>query len=556
MKITGTRKTDNLINISKLKENHKRGNFPDMKYWSLLALSGISVSAYSGEKIQPNRPNIVLIMADDMGYSDIGCYGSEIATPNIDKLAARGIRFTNFYNNAKCCPSRASLLTGLFNHEAGMGNMVTNADAEIQPGPYQGFLNQQCMTMAEILQLAGYSTYMSGKWHLGERKEHWPLQRGFEKYFGLISGASSYFEIIKEPRMRTMACGNESWTPPDKGFYMTDAISDSAVAFIREHAEAGKKNPFFLYVAYTSPHWPLHALDEDIHKYEGKYSGGWDSLRNQRYRKMLKLGIIGQQHKLSPRTEGIPTWKTTEEKELWIRRMQVYAAMIDRMDQGVGRLVEMLTKMSELDNTLIVFLADNGGCAENASSRNLGVPGVPVGERGSYDSYKEPWANVSNTPYRYYKNFLYEGGIRTPLIATWPEVIKAKGTLTAQVGHLVDLLPTFMAVSGARYPEEFKGKTLTPLRGFSLMQAINGQTFQRTLPLFWEYVGEKAMRQGDWKMVKKKDGPWELYNLNIDPTELNDLSIKEADRLLKMTALYTAWEKEVGVKTIQGKSGE
>ncbi len=527
-----------------------------VRYLPLIALTGCLSAAGAAEKVSAQRPNIVIIMADDMGYSDIGCYGSEISTPNIDRLAARGLRFKNFYNNAKCCPSRASLLTGLYNHEAGMGNMVTNADAQIQPGPYQGFLNENCMTIAEALRTGGYSTYMSGKWHLGERQEHWPLQRGFDKYFGLISGASSYFEIIKEPRTRTMAYGNKSWTPPANGFYLTDAISDSAVAFINSHSKEKKENPFFLYVAYTSPHWPLHALEEDIKKYEGKYASGWDSLRNERYKKILRLGIITEKYKMSPRTEGIPSWKEAENKELWIRRMQVYAAMIDRMDQGIGRVISTLEKLKKLDNTLILFLADNGGCAEIASSRNLGIPGVPIGDKGSYDSYREPWANASNTPYRYYKNWLYEGGIRTPLIIYWPKVVKGAGVLTGQVGHLTDIMPTCLEVSGARYPKQFKSISLKSLRGKSLVPVFKGGTIERNAPIFWEYAGGKAMRKGNWKLVKRNGGEWELYDLKADPTELNNLSVSQPEILKAMSATCQNWEKEVGVRPAKDKSGE
>lgn len=517
-------------------------------YLPLAASSICCLQACGGEEKQAQQPNIILIMADDMGYSDIGCYGSEIATPNIDRLAANGLRFTNFYNNAKCCPSRASLLTGLYNHEAGMGNMVTNANTEIQPGPYQGFLNENCLTLAEVLKPAGYSTYMSGKWHLGEREEHWPQNRGFDKYFGLISGASSYFEIIKESRLRKMAYGNQSWTPPDQGFYMTDAISDSAVAFIQSHENTQKGKPFFLYVAYTAPHWPLHALDEDIKKYEGKYSSGWDSIRNARYKKMLKQGIIGEKHKLSPRTPEILAWDEVEDKDLWIRRMQVYAAMVDRMDQGIGRVLKALELTNELDNTLILFLADNGGCAEVASTRNLAIPGVPVGERGSYDSYHEPWANVSNTPYRYYKNWLYEGGIRTPLIVHWPKIVTGKGKITTQVGHLVDIMPTCIEVAGANYPDPYKNNPLKPLRGQSLAAAFTGKVNNREKPVFWEYAGGNAMRWENWKLVRKKNGEWELYDLESDPTELNNLSSEQPEMLKKMSADYDVWKKEVGVR--------
>lgn len=540
-----------------MKESRLQNTLPGaFRYLPLMALTGYFSEAQAVIKLPAVRPNIVIIMADDMGYSDIGCYGSEIATPNIDRLAARGLRFRNFYNNAKCCPSRASLLTGLYNHETGMGNMVTNADVPIQSGPYQGFLNENCMTIAEVLRTGGYSTYMSGKWHLGERQEHWPLQRGFDKYFGLISGASSYFELIKEPRIRKMAYGNEPWTPPASGFYMTDAISDSAVAFISSHSKDKKENPFFLYVAYTSPHWPLHALDEDIKKYEGKYTQGWDLLRNQRYRKMVQLGIITEKYQLSPRATGIPSWENAEDKDLWVRRMQVYAAMIDRMDQGIGRVVNILEKLNKLDNTLILFLADNGGCAEMAGARNLGVPGVPIGERGSYESYREPWANASNTPYRYYKNWLYEGGIRTPLVIFWPKVLKGKGNITEHVGHLTDIMPTCIEASGSNYPEQFRLNNLKLLRGKSLLPVFKGGTVEREAPIFWEYAGGKAMRQDNWKMVKRNGGEWELYDLNADPTELNDQSVSKTDILKKMSMAYADWENEVGVKPSKAKAGE
>ena len=522
-----------------------------LKITSLVALSALAMNL-----VQAQKPNIIVILADDMGYSDIGCYGSEIATPNIDRLAANGLRFRSFYNNGKCCPTRASLLTGLYNHEVGVGNMVTKADVPYQEGSYQGFLNKQCVTLAEVLRTAGYSTYMSGKWHVGERQEHWPLQRGFDKYFGLISGACSYFEIPKDPPLRTMAYGNKSWTPPAEGFYMTDAISDSAVAFLKSHNRTKRDNPFFMYIAYTAPHWPLHALDEDIKKYDGIYDKGWDSIRNERYRKMVRLGIIGEKLKLSPRTSKIPSWDEAENKKLWIRRMQVYAAMIDRMDQGIGRVISTLEKLKKTENTLIIFLSDNGGANENASSENFNKPGVLTGEKGSSDSYKEPWANVSNTPYRYYKNWMHEGGIITPLIVDWPNVLKGNGTLTNQVGHVIDIMPTLLEVAGAKYPEQFKGNTIKKLRGVSLVPAFRGTAVERTNPLFWEHSGGQAMRQGNWKIVRKNNRPWELYNLETDPTELVNLSEKESVRLKKMTALYEMWEREVGVNALNNKTTE
>ena len=505
-----------------------------------------AIGACTGNQ-KDSAPNIILIMADDMGFSDIGCYGGEVCTPNIDQLAQNGIRFRSFYNNAKSCPTRASLMTGLFNHEAGMGNMTTDVEIE-PPGPYQGYLNENCVTIAQVLKDAGYATYMSGKWHLGEKKQNWPLQHGFDKYFGLISGASSFFEIIKERRERVMAYDHESWTPPSEGFYMTQAFSDSAVAFINRHDQTKRKDPFFLYLAYTAPHWPLHALNEDIAKYAGRYDAGWDEIRNERYQRMLEMGIIDEKYRFTERTEGIPAWSDVDEKELWTRRMQVYAAQIDRMDQGIGQLIDALKKRNMLDNTLIIFLSDNGGCAENPSSRNLAIPGIPVGEKGSYDSYQEPWANASNTPFRLYKNWLYEGGIRTPLIMHWPAKIRSKGEITTHIGHVVDIMSTCMDVAGTKYPDNYNGKPLKSLRGESLLPVITGKPFNRNAPFFWEYSGHLAMRDGNMKIVKSKGQDWELYDLENDPTELINLSASQPEILNKMTTVYQNWAKETGIK--------
>ena len=486
-------------------------------------------------------PNIILIMADDMGYSDIGCYGGEVHTPHLDQLAQNGLRFRTFYNNAKSCPTRASLMTGLFNHEAGMGNMSTDVDKQ-PPGPYQGYLNENCVTIAQVLKDAGYATYMSGKWHLGEKKPNWPLQHGFDKYFGLISGASSYFDLGVG---REMAYDNESWTPPSEGYYMTQAFSDSAVAFVNRHVQTKRKDPFFLYLAYTAPHWPLHALDEDIKKYAGRFDAGWDVLRSERYQRMIDMGIIDEKYRFSERTEGIPSWDDVSEKELWARRMQVYAAQIDRMDQGIGQLMKALKKMNIWDNTLIIFLSDNGGCAE---IRDLGIPGVPVGEAGSYDSYREPWANLSNTPFRLYKNWLHEGGISTPLIMHWPAKIRNKGEMTTQTGHIIDIMATCVDAAGTKYPENYNGKPVKPLRGESLLPvAIHGKTFERKAPFFWEYNGKTAMREGNMKIVKIKGKNWELYDLEKDPTELVNLSDSQPEILNRMVSSYQKWAEETGV---------
>ena len=501
--------------------------------------------ACTGNK-KESPPNILLIVADDMGYSDIGCYGGEAHTPHLDQLAQNGLRFRTFYNNTKSSATRASLMTGLFNHEAGMGN--TSDVANQPPGPYQGYLNENCVTIAQVLKDAGYTTYMSGKWHMGENQAHWPLQHGFDKYFGLISGASSYFELLKEDMERVMACDNEPWTPPSEGFYMTQAFSDSAVAFVNRHVQTKRNQPFFLYVAYTAPHFPLHALDEDIAQYAGRFDAGWDTLRSERYRRMLDMGIIDEKYRPTHRTDGIAAWDETGEKELWARRMQVYAAQIDRMDQGIGQLVEALKKMNVLDNTLIIFLSDNGGCAGNVSNRNLAIPGVPVGERGSYDSYREPWANLSNTPFRLYKNWLHEGGIITPLIMHWPAKIKSKGDITTKVGHVIDIMATCVDVACAQYPATYNGKPVKPLRGESLLPVIMGKTFERKAPLFWEHSGKMAMRDGRMKIVKSKDQDWELYDLENDPTELADLSASQPEILNSMIIAYQKWAEATGIR--------
>jgi arylsulfatase len=498
------------------------------------------------------RPNIVVIMVDDMGYSDISSYGGEIETPNLDRLAENGLRFTAFYNAARCCPTRASLLTGLYPHQTGMGAMVSSVKSDPEPGPYQGFLNPRCVTIAEVLRSAGYRTYMSGKWHVGEKPEHWPRKRGFDRYFGLISGASSYYEIIKDqPRIRQMVLDDDPWKPPEEGFYMTDAFSDHAVRCIREHRESHPKDPFFLYLAYTAPHWPLHALPEDIAKYQSRYEDGWDALRAERHRRMLEMGIIDERYVLSPTPPSIPAWEDAEDKDDWQRRMAVYAAMIDRADQGIGQLVSTLEEMEALDNTLVLFLSDNGGCAESVEGRNLHTPGVPVGERGSYVAYKEPWANVSNTPFRLYKQWTHEGGIATPLIAHWPAGIIQPGRISDAVGHVIDIVPTILDVARVPYPDSFDGRSILQLAGQSLSPVFKGMKPMSREALYWEHIGSRAVRQGRWKLVMdRRTKAWELYNLDADPTELNNLAEKHPERVRSLAASWERWAERVGLKEL------
>lgn len=513
--------------------------------------TGVAAAAlpqsFSFARSAGERPNILVILADDMGFSDIGCYGGEVATPHLDGLAANGLRFTQGYSAARCCPTRASLLTGLYPHQAGVGRMVSSEGSPVTEGPYQGFLNGRCVTIAEALRPAGYRTYMSGKWHVGERPEHWPRQRGFDRYFGLISGASSYWEILEQQgRNRVMAQDDTPWTPTPGEFYMTDAFSDFAVRCVEEHDSA---DPFFLYLAYTAPHWPLHAWEKDIDRYRGVYRKGWDALREERHARMKALGIIDPAWALSPRDPEAPAWDMlpAAEQEEWALRMAVYAAMIDRMDQGIGRVTGALRRRDALDNTLIVFLSDNGGCAENIEGRKLHQEGKLPGERGSYVAYDRPWANASNTPFRLYKKYIHEGGIATPFIAHWPAGITARGRMTGEVAHCMDIMPTCLNLAGAAYPERVGGNNITPLEGRDLTPVLQGGTRAGHEALFWEHFGNRGVRQGNWKLVAENKGPWELYDLVADRTEVNGLGETHPEKGAELLALWDTWAEKVGV---------
>ncbi len=484
------------------------------------------------------RPNIVLIMADDMGFSDIGCYGSEISTPNLDRLARKGLRFTHFHNTARCCPTRASLLTGLYPHQAGVGFMVEDRGFPA----YQGYLNDSCVTIAEALRPAGYTTLMTGKWHVGENRPHWPTDRGFDHYFGLISGASNYFRLDPE---RKMAMEDKPYTPPEKGYYMTDAFTDHAVEFLEKYT--GRDKPFFLYLAFTCPHWPLHALPEDIDKYRGKYMIGWDELRRRRHERMIQMSIVRKEWPLTPRDESAAAWKDVGDKEFRDLKMAVYAAQIDCMDQNIGRLLAKLEEIGAADDTLILFLADNGGCAEEV---NRGKAGVPPGGPDSFWSYGLPWANASNTPFRLYKHWVHEGGISTPLIAYWPGKIKQPGALTSQPGHLIDLMATCVDLAGARYPDEFNGHRITPLEGRSLRPIIEGKIREPHPAIYWEHEGNRAVARGKWKLVSRREtgDQWELYDLEADRTEMNNLGPKNPAKVTELAKLWEAWAARVGVQ--------
>jgi arylsulfatase len=515
------------------------------------ALIGLTAVSASAQKAAPG-PNIILILADDMGYSDIGCFGSEIRTPNIDSLAAEGIRMTQFYNASRSCPTRASLLTGLYQHQAGVGDMVN----DLGTPEYQGYLNNHCVTIAEALKLSGYNTYMSGKWHVGARKETLPLQRGFDRYFGTIDGAGSYFQRIPyrtnqaAPRWMT---DSTDFNPPDSGFYMTDAIADNAVKFLS--SEKGKSGPFFLYLAFTAPHWPLHALPEDIAKYRGKYMQGWDNLRKARYKKMLEMGILDQSVKLSARDKDSPDWQklSDEDKKMWDLRMAVYAAMIDRMDQGIGKVLQKVKELGEDGNTVIMFLSDNGGCHEATKNRGAYIKTVTeTGTPGSFDAYEIPWANASNTPFRMFKHWVHEGGISTPFVISYPAKFKGSRILS-QPAHITDIMPTVLDIAGGKYPETFRNNEILKMEGISLMPLFLGKQLKREQPIFFEHEGNRAVRYGDWKLVSsfntvtQKFNEWELYDMKSDRSELNDLSHQNPEMKYKLIELYCDWADRVGV---------
>ena len=450
---------------------------------ALLTLAAAAAKAQEPPK--PAHPNILVILADDMGYSDIGCFGSEIHTPNIDRLASDGVRFTQTYNCARCSPSRACLLTGLYPHETGMGlNYMGTSD---NPA-YKGYINEHSATIADVLSGAGYKTMMSGKWHIGHDRPHWPRDSGFDQFWGILDGASNYFRPGKNSRM----VQNDDPVVVGKDFYMTDAITDHCVDFLQHDGRGAQ--PFFFYLAYTAPHWPLQAHPEDIAKYQGKYLIGWDEVRRQRFERMRKLGVLDPQWELSPRDTDAPSWDDEKNKVEMDRRMAVYAAQIECMDRGIGRVLDTLAATGADKNTLIFFLSDNGASAE---VREKGGPDVQTGGVDSFRSYTLPWANVSNTPFRLFKSWVNEGGISTPMIIRWPGVVPAGGAWHREVTHLIDVMPTCLEAAGAHYPEESHGNKLYPLDGKSLVPLLKGDRWERDKPLVWEHEGNAAAPPGE-----------------------------------------------------------
>ncbi|MFK7850578.1 MAG: arylsulfatase [Akkermansiaceae bacterium] len=491
------------------------------------------------------RPNIVVILTDDMGYSDLGCYGSEIETPNLDALAADGLRFTNFYNTSRCCPTRASLLTGLYSHQAGIGAM--NKD-EKQPG-YRGHLNRNCATIAEVLKSAGYTSLITGKWHVGAGEGQLPTDRGFDRFWGVPSGGGFYFkETMKLRPGRDFSINGKLTEPPDD-LYVTEDFTDHAIGFVEEAVKETKK-PFFLYLAHIAPHWPLQAKPEEIAKYKGRYDEGWDVIRKKRFARQIESGVVPENVSLSPRDSAAKAWKDLSEpkrKDL-AHRMEIYAAQVDCIDRNVGRLVAKLKELGQFENTLILFLSDNGCSAEGGPGGfSTGEKEAPLGSALSYASVGLEWANVSDTPFRKFKMDTHEGGITTPLIAHWPAGIKATGKLRRTPSHVIDIMPTLVEISGAEYPLTIKDKEIKPMEGMSLIPVFKSDAVGSQRDLFWEHFGKKAVRRGDWKAVGPKKGPWELYNLKDDPTETRDLAKKNPTKISELKDLWRAWAKRCDV---------
>ncbi|WP_302118809.1 arylsulfatase [Allorhodopirellula heiligendammensis] len=470
-----------------------------------------------------DRPNIVLIMADDMGFSDIGCYGGEIATPNIDALAARGMRFRNFYNNAKCELTRASLLTGHWWHHVGASATARYSEP----------------TYGERMREAGYRTLMTGKWHAGQT----PFQRGFDRHYGLTDGCCNFWnpgharDGEPEPakkKVRRWAIDDQEflpYQPPHDDFYTTDAFTDYALKYLDEYKD--EDQPFLLYVAYTAPHYPMHASEEDIARYRGKYGAiGWDELRRQRFARQQQLGVLSPHAELSPRDPDLPAWRDipATERDDWDLRMATYAAMIDRMDRNIGRIVDKLRDNGELENTAIFFLSDNGACEDSADRST--VAGAKPWEVTSFQTQGRNWANASNTPYRKYKTTDYEGGTRTPMIAVWPGVTEP-GSITDRVGHLIDFMPTMLEFAQAPPVDGLPGNALQP--------ALSGASTSRSWPLFWQFNRAKAMRDHNWKLVRYGNSDWELYDLDADPTECVNLAASQSDKVNDMAAQWQQW---------------
>jgi arylsulfatase A-like enzyme len=515
------------------------------------------------------KPNILLILCDDMGYSDIGCFGGEIDTPNLDTLATSGLRMSSMYNCARCCPSRASLLTGVYPHQAGVGHMIQNMG---HPS-YQGYLKDDVVTLAEVLKPAGYFTGYSGKWHTGGQWKRadgdqldWrfddpahptPMSRGFDRFYGNLAGGGSYFNIHLANEQGLLELPEE--------FYTTDNYTDAAITMMDEAIDSEK--PFFVHLCYNAPHWPLHALPEDIVKYTGRYREGWDAVRTARHEELKGLDILSNKWEISPRDEEAPPWADAGNHDWEDARMAAYAAMVDRMDRNIGRAMARLRERGVLDDTLIIFLSDNGGCAEpvGVGPRAMEIQstpdGVPMkfgnrqdllpGSADTFMSYDLPWANASNSPFRRFKHWVHEGGISTPFIAHWPNRIRpegSSGSIRHEACHLVDITATIYDVCGASYPAEYGGKSIMPAEGESFAALFDDKDWTREQPIGFEHEGNCALRESEYKLVRLYDKDWELYDMSADRTELHDLSDRMPERRAQMIGRYEEWAERCEVR--------
>ncbi len=515
----------------------------------------LSASAAGLAVPRQKRPNILLVVADDLGYSDLGCYGGEIDTPTLNSLAANGLRFTQFYSTARCCPSRASILTGQYPHKVGVGHMVTDMG---HPG-YRGRLSENAVTIAEVLKSNGYRTFMSGKWHVGTND---PTRHGFEQYFGTLISAATFWNSEKYLRLPN---GSRTRRYDGDAFYGTDALTDYALDFL-EDARTTPDRPWFLYLAYNAPHFPLHARPEDIARYRNRYTAGWDLVRQERLARMKQMRLVARGTRLSPRSgftnygETVsaenPPWDSLPEDRRadLAMRMAIYAAMVDRMDQNIARVIADLRARAELDNTLILFLSDNGACAEwdpfgfdvSSSPENVlhrGDDLARMGSRGTYHSVGSAWANASNTPWRMYKHYSHEGGISTPCIMHWPAGFQRRNALESVPAHLIDLMPTIVAACGAEYPERLDTRQILPMAGTSLIPALRGERMpERTL--YFEHEGTRAVREGRYKLTALRGGSWKLYDMEGDRTELEDLADKQPRRVESLAKKWETWAAE------------
>jgi arylsulfatase len=523
--------------------------------WLAVAFIGFALSlaprparAEQSANAPSSRPNIIVILVDDMGFSDLGCYGGEIPTPNLDRLATNGLRFTQFYNTGRCCPTRAALLTGLYAHQAGVGHMVENKGV---PG-YRGHLNDSCVTIAEVLKPAGYFTALSGKWHVGQESGVTPWGRGFDRSLNAAAGGFYYPE---SSRAKLFLNGSEIANDDErlpKNWYSTDLWTTFGLRFIDE--AVAEKKPFYLHLCHNAPHFPLQAPAEEIAKFRGKYKAGWEAIAGERYAKQRELGIIDKAWAKARRPEAVQPWKDlpADEQERFDHLMAAYAAVVHRMDKAVGDLVAGLKQRGVFENTLILFMSDNGGNAEGGPKGT--TSGDPSTAKSSWFCGMS-WAFVENTPFRLYKHYNHEGGIATPLIAHWPAGIAAKGELRTQPAHLIDIMSTCTDVGGATYPREFKGKPIIPMEGKSLVGAFANRAVTRD-SLYWEHEGNAAVRVGDLKLVRHgRDGAWELYDLKTDRTELHDLAAAQPEKAKELAANWEGWAARAFVKPYPAASG-